>query len=178
MSNPRTTSHVTTIELHSIQQTVHIKLLQWTHRYMAQGLDPSDLRISILYVSVVVTAVRLNIIPNTVDLKIFGKPPLLRCGRFVRISCRTECCSAAPFAMLWCCCCLFRGISIVLLSYVSPQYFLQVFWEQFPPTAEVNIMLTVTRDMTIIVREVWCYVTISRDVRGKSKQIVGSILRQ
>jgi len=178
MSNPRTTSHVTTIELHSIQQTVHIKLLQWTHRYMAQGLDPSDLRISILYVSVVVTAVRLNIIPNTVDLKIFGKPPLLRCGRFVLLSCHTECCSAAPFVMLWCCCCLLRGINVLLLSHVSPQYFLQAFCEQFPLTAEVSFMLTVTRYMTIIAREVWYYVTISRDVRGKSEQRVGSILRQ
>ena len=178
MSNPRTTSYVTTIKLHSIQQTVHINLLQWTHRYMVQGLEFSESRISILYVSVVVTAVRLNIMRNTVNLKIFRKPPLLRCGRFVRLSCHTECCSAAPFVVLWCCCCLFRGINIVLLSHVSPQYFLQVFCEQFPLTAEVSFMLTVTRDMTITAREVWCYITISCDVRGKSEQIVGSILRQ
>ena len=43
---------------------------------------------------------------------------------------------------------------IVLLSHVSPQYFLAVFSEQFPPTAEVSFMLTVTVTVTVIAREV------------------------
>ena len=79
---------------------------------MAQGLEHSALRISILYVSVGVTGVSLNILRHTVNLSLSWKPLLLRCGRNVRLSCHTECRSAAPFVRLWCCCCLFRGINI------------------------------------------------------------------
>jgi hypothetical protein len=65
------TSHVNTIEFHVIGQIVHITFLHKTHRYMAQGLDPSASIISILYVSVAVTAVNVNILRHTVNLNIF-----------------------------------------------------------------------------------------------------------
>ena len=82
----------------------------------------------------------------------------------------TQCCSVASFVWLWCCCCLFWCINIVLLSHVRPQYFLEVFYEHFPLNAEVTFMLTVTRTITIIAREVWCYLTISGDMRGTAEQ--------
>ena len=65
------TSHVTTIQSHSLRQTVHITFLHKTRRYVAQGLDPSASRISTLYVSVGVTAVSQNILRHTVNLNIF-----------------------------------------------------------------------------------------------------------
>jgi len=40
---------------------------------------------------------RLNILNHTVSWKVFGKPPLLRCGRIIRFSCHTECSLVAPF---------------------------------------------------------------------------------
>jgi hypothetical protein len=106
------TSHVTTMTLHSIWRTVHINFLHKTHRYMAQGVDPSASIISTLYVSVGVTGVSLNILRHKFNLNIFWKPPLLRCGRIVSLSCHTQSSSAAPFVRLWCCCCLFWGINV------------------------------------------------------------------
>jgi hypothetical protein len=79
---------------------------------MAQGLDPTASRISKLFVSVGTTAVSLNSLRHKFNFKIFGEPPLLRCGRIVRVSCHTQCGSAAPFVRLWCCCCLCWGINI------------------------------------------------------------------
>jgi hypothetical protein len=117
-----------------------------------------------------VTSVSVNILRHTVSLNVFCKPPLLRCGRIVRLSCDTEWDSAAPFVRLWCCCCLFWGINSVLLSQLSPQYFLEVFCGQFAHTAEVSFMLTVTRRMTIRAREVWRYVTICGDRRGAAER--------
>jgi hypothetical protein len=52
MLSPLTTSSVTTVELHSIRQTVHITFPHRTHRYMAEGLDPSASIISTWYVCV------------------------------------------------------------------------------------------------------------------------------
>ena len=106
------TSHVTMKTLHSIRQTVHITFLHKTHRYMAQGLDPTASIISTLYVSVGVTGVSLNILRHKINLNIFWNPPLLRCGRILSLSCQTQCSSAAPFVRLWCCCCLFWGINV------------------------------------------------------------------
>jgi len=58
----------------------------------------------------------------------------------------------------------------VLLSHVDRQRFVEIFCEQFPPTAEGSFMLTVTGTVTIIDRAVRCDVTVCGDMRGTSEQ--------
>ena len=94
------TSHVT---LHNIRHSVHIKFLHRTQRLGRNGLEPTASRISKIYVSVGVTMASMNILRHKFKLKIFGKPPVLRCGRNVGLSCHTErshSCAIFPGVML------------------------------------------------------------------------------
>ena len=116
------------------------------------------------------TAVRLNILRHTVNINIVWKPPLLRCGRIVQLSYHTECGAAALFVWLWCCCLfVLRYKYCVAVTRKTAVFSLSIL-RRVPTYWRGDFVLTVTRKMTVIAREVLFYVTISGDMRGTAEQ--------
>jgi len=81
--------------------------------------------------------VRFNILNSTIILKVFGKPPVLRCGEIIYLLCHTERISVEPHVLVLCGCCLFLGMNVNFVAVTrKPTVFLEALCDKFPYSFE------------------------------------------